>query len=533
MNATDRFNDEVLEIFFDQFVKSTVEFEEALNDLKDHKKYEAATNTLFRIFHNLKANSKYFNFNEMGQLSTKVETVLNSLRDINPPISENVLTWLEKVLDQYRLWEDNITNKENFAPLMPTLLEEISTQDTTTDPIHLLQQQTIYYFNDNVTLSTKIYEALQSYTTEVVHVKTFEEFEKLLEQNRINICILDLQKDYIKAAKIFYKYTTTAALIAFLNSNIDKTTKIKLSLAGIFHTLTRPILLDALQRELITVTESHFTSRRFIINNKKIENFIQTIEPLSDTIKKIQKICNDEESSINDLAKVVKHDPIISGMVLKEAKNPLYQLKNVNNIDLAVSLFGKRYIQAIALKKAVDSFDTKELSLYEMDYTTFSKVSILRLMLMIKWYSKVSISSLEILSSTAVLGNIGQLLLAKEIQRIDKAKEFSSLANKYSITYAEGKILHTTTTHVSSDICSHWKLHKDIVDSLRFSENPQYAPVEIYDLALANHVVFHLIHLDGTIEPTIPKRLEKLLYSKGLSLKDLQKALENVIEASQ
>lgn len=64
---------------------------------------------------------------------------------------------------------------------------------------------------------------------------------------------------------------------------------------------------------------------------------------------------------------------------------------------------------------------------------------------------------------------------------------------------------------MSSDIFRYWNLHKDIVDCVRFSDNPQNAPVEIYDLALANYVVFRLIPLNGEVVREIPERIKELL----------------------
>jgi HD-like signal output (HDOD) protein len=89
-------------------------------------------------------------------------------------------------------------------------------------------------------------------------------------------------------------------------------------------------------------------------------------------------------------------------------------------------------------------------------------------------------------------------------------------------------MVNTTTPLVSSDIVSYWKLHKDIVDSIRFSDDPKTASEEIADLALVNHVIYRLISIDGKIEESLPQKFQKLLDARGLKSAALQKALDEI-----
>ncbi len=214
----------------------------------------------------------------------------------------------------------------------------------------------------------------------------------------------------------------------------------------------------------------------------------------------------------------------------KEITLYMYCLEEVNTVDRAVSIFGKIRVQAIALSQMVDGFGKVDLSSYNINETIFSDEATLRLTLMIKWYSKVSISSLSILSTTAILGNIGQLLIAQEIINYNKKNDFLNNLNSKDIQYTEEKLRHTTTACVSSDIISYWQLDKNIVDSVRFSDYPQNAPEEIYDLCLANHIVYRLVKSNGEIEPTIPRNIEVLLIKSGLQTAPQQNALDVIIK---
>ena len=530
MIGDDDFEQELREIFKEQFINSALHVKQSIVALGNCDTYKESVDNLFRIFHGIKANSVYFHYKNIAKLALSVENVLTALRDVNPPISEDILEWFDKVSGQYTLWANEMQEGDDtLSSLNQEILSAVQIGAQAKNSAVLLKEQSIVYFNKNKKVSSKLLAMLNKYAASVVHISHASAFEKYLKEQKPNICIMDIGEGCVDASKIFYKYIPTSALIVFLDKS-DKNTHIKLGLKGIHHIITRPIMQDALYRELLRVVDSHFTSRRFIIDNSKIQAFIQTLHPLSDSILQIQKVCNSNESSIKDLIKVVKKDPLASGMILQAAKSPLYNLEEINTVDHAITLLGKRKVQAIALTQARDAFDTAGLHVYNINDTVFSNVATLRLILMIKWYSKVSISALAILSTTAILGNIGQLLLAQEIQKMGKEEEFLNFAKKYSMEYAEEKILQTSTPLVSSDIASFWELDSDIVDSLRYSDNPKNAPDEVYDLALANYVVFRIIKLDGTIEAEIPKRVKKALLDKGLSLQSLQNALDTILK---
>lgn len=58
-------------------------------------------------------------------------------------------------------------------------------------------------------------------------------------------------------------------------------------------------------------------------------------------------------------------------------------------------------------------------------------------------------------------------------------------------------------------------------------------PVEIYDLALVNYVVFRLIPLNGEVVREIPERIKELLLDQGMDIETLQNALDAVMELTQ
>jgi len=240
------------------------------------------------------------------------------------------------------------------------------------------------------------------------------------------------------------------------------------------------------------------------------------------------QVCDDEDMSIKELIKVVKTDPIISAHILNIANSPLYGNVELKTIDQAVTKFGKRAVKAMSMSGMYNSLGKINLNSYGINEEIFSKVSMLRLSLMLKWYAKISISNLSILSSTALLGNIGQLLISKEIVSLDEVENFQTLCKTFGIKYAEERIVSTTTNIISSQILNYWNLSKDIVDIILYSDNPNEAPDDIKKLCIANHIVYALVDLKGNVAQEINEDLLPMIAEHGFNLKHLNIALNSI-----
>ena len=524
---------EIYEIFKDQFINNMSQMKRGVVDLGSEKNYTTAVNNLFRIFHGLKANCRHFHFEAIIAFADKAEQMLGALREIEGPAQENIIEWFEKAYEQCLQWQEEMQGEvETFSLANPWLFEVGHIEAGRESLASILKKRSVVYFDTNIERSNKLGIEMLFIVKSFKGAYSFATFERILAEEKPDICIVNVGDNCVRTSILHKQYTPNAAFIAIVDK-VDKQSLLKLGLKEIYHILKAQFVFDELYRELLTVTDAHFTSRRCLIDNRKIQNFIATLQPLSITIVRIQEICENPELSIQDLIKVVKQDPIISGQLLRTANNPLFTLRAVNNIDQAVILFGMKQVQAIALSHMVDEFKTVDLSMYHSNENIFSSVATLRLALMVKWYSKVSVADLYSLSITAILGNIGQLLIAREILELGKKEEFLKIASTQMIQFTEEKLIHTTTAFVSSDIVEYWKLEQNIVDAIRFSDHPKDAPKEIADLALANHVVYRLIGLDGKVETTVPEEFKKVLEKRGMKVDSLQKALDDVVALSR
>lgn len=221
---------------------------------------------------------------------------------------------------------------------------------------------------------------------------------------------------------------------------------------------------------------------------------IKSLPPLDDTILKIQRICTDKNSSLNDLVKVVESDPMLTANILKSSNSPLYGFsREIKNISHAISLFGMATVRGFALSSAIKQSMKINLTPYNITNGRFLEISTYQSALMFNWYTKVDHSLLDILLPASFLMEVGKVVLANIL--MDKNAYAPFLANIKTIrTLPELSMLEYNTYGITSEevtakIFEQWNLEAELVDAIRFSNNVDNAPIAIQPLARALHVV--------------------------------------------
>jgi len=519
---------DMYEDFNEHIYTQLPEIEINILNLNNPQKLSDSIDYLFRVFHTYKPYTDQLSLIPFFELVVKVEKILSSLRKNKTIVQDSIIEWLLEVYAQLNIWVKEMDEKEiSLSPLSKEFLNKIKNTASYISPSNILKSLTILYIDDNKDRAKKTTNYLEKLSNNIAYSSNLKDAHKYLALNKVDILITNIDKENNNLIEFVKDNFTDLPIIAVFDK-ITLTSSKQLLKKGITHSITNPIQAKTIQRELLDILKVYFSSNNIIIGHKKITNFIQTLKPLPNTLLKIIQVCDDAEIPVKELIKVVKTDPIISANILNIANSPLYGNIAIKTIDQAVTKFGKRVIKALAMSKMYDSLGDINLDAYDIDENTFSNVSMLRLSLMLKWYAKISIADLSTLSSTALLGNIGQLLIAKEIAQSGTINEFRELCKTKSISYAEESIMCTTTNIISSQILNYWKLAPEIIDIIAYSHNPKEAPLEIKKLTVANYIVYKLVNVKGVIKKEIPKKILALMKEYELDSTPLQKALDSL-----
>jgi len=245
--------------------------------------------------------------------------------------------------------------------------------------------------------------------------------------------------------------------------------------------------------------------QRVILMNESIFKKIKALPPLDDTVVQIQRLHADENSSINDLTKVVEKDPMLTANILRSANSPLYGFsQEITTIARAISLFGMATIRGFALSSAIKKTFSINLEPYDITAQDFLNISIMQNALMYHWYSKIKPKSLEILSPASFMLEVGKIVLAHELTENGQTNEFKTKLKQISSTYdlalLESEILDITNEEVTAKIFEQWNLEIELGNSILYSNLPEEAPDHVKEYARALKVVKTAVNIFNQLD---------------------------------
>ena len=224
--------------------------------------------------------------------------------------------------------------------------------------------------------------------------------------------------------------------------------------------------------------------------NDSLLRYIKTLPPLPESVVKIQDICANPNSSVSDIAKVIEGDPMLTANLLKAANSPLYGFsREIKTLSQAVALFGMATVRGFALAGAVRSTLAINMSPYNMENEQFVGISQLQNALMLRWYSHVNRSLMDILSPAAFLATFGRVVIAQELIKENKSEEFAKIIAKKGLETAEIEFIGGTYQEVSATIFKYWHFEQELIDAIAFSADPEKADPTLREYAYALRVV--------------------------------------------
>ena len=266
--------------------------------------------------------------------------------------------------------------------------------------------------------------------------------------------------------------------------------------------------------------------------NDSIAQSIQSLPPLSKTIVDINKVFNDPDGSVMDLAKVVEHDPMVLANLLKAANSPLYSFaKEIKSASQAVSLFGMNMTRSIAISNSVRKLLNVDMQPYGITPERFAELSELQASLMREWYSKVDKQKLDKLFLSAFLQESGKILIANQIIKDDELTTFASeieLSN--NIAQVEKMYVGVSSAEVTSQIFKHWKFDDEFVKILQYVDTPQNAPQELREYCNALHIVKCIVSINKPLSEVSINIGLKTAQNAGYKLSLLEEAIENILK---
>jgi HD-like signal output (HDOD) protein/HPt (histidine-containing phosphotransfer) domain-containing protein len=518
--------------FNDQVIQLATTMPATLEQLQRLTEYEENVNALFRTVHSLKPLAGYLGLSTPQRLFEQCESVLSILRSQkSAPSLGRHIEWLELVSDQLSHWKEEMeSGSDAFSAVDPRIGERLQIRRADRHPREVLKPLSLLVVTTNPSVLANATKGVAPYFKRFYTASGLEEAKQTYFEHYPDIVFCDYRLDGGHTGLDLYRsisHDDAPLPFLMLTGSGYREEFRKIAHYGI-PSLPRPLSLQKLLYELIDMGQLYFGNQRIRMHSEGIKRQIEQIQPLPESIREVIRLCDDEEAPLKELLGAVQRDPVLSALVVKEANSPLYN-QRIQSVDRAVSFFGKRVVKALSLSLSTELITPMELDCYRITPEQFKKVSNMRLALMMAWYAKVNARDLGILASTAVISNLGQIILGRELQAQGVCHALQSLVYEHTICDAEEHVMGTTTPEVTADILKQWKFDPLTVDAIRYTYSPDHAPREARRLALANHIVCRLIPANTTELPTgVPDDVAELMEREGLDVEVLGRALEKL-----
>ncbi len=213
-----------------------------------------------------------------------------------------------------------------------------------------------------------------------------------------------------------------------------------------------------------------------------ILSHIKNLPPLPKSVLEVQRITNEPNSSIKDLVKVIKDDPMITANLLKAANSPLYGFtKQIKTIDQAVSLFGMNTIKGFVISFAIRNTLKFDLSAYGISESQFHDVATKRNAIAINWY-RLKREKLDIIATDSFLIDLGAVVISLYLISKDKAEEFKKRLtpeNRYDL---EKEFTGFNTTQITAEIFKHWHFADELITPIANIDTPNDEYSKVMDV---------------------------------------------------
>jgi len=264
---------------------------------------------------------------------------------------------------------------------------------------------------------------------------------------------------------------------------------------------------------------------------KTLLNNINEVPALPESIQEVERVYQDENSTLDDMQKAIEKDPLLTADTLRIVNSPMYGMKrNITNVKQAISLLGKESIRTFVISSATNSF-TIDLSPYNMTSEQFKIACDKQLALMINWVAPHNPCSLSKLGPASFLVDLGRVIISKTLIEDNKVNSIQNAltSNKEDIAKAEKEACGAQTTDVTATLFNNWNFDPDIIHIIRYSDDPDGTMEEDRYMAAELKAVRETIMPNGEITEESIALAKETIEEFELDLESYENALEKVL----
>ena len=221
---------------------------------------------------------------------------------------------------------------------------------------------------------------------------------------------------------------------------------------------------------------------------KGITSKIRSFPSMPATGAKMLKMLEDPDTSVVEIEDVLRHDPGLTGNVLKLANSAYFGIPSkVSSVKQGVLLLGLKRLIQLVVASCVSGVMDKPVPGYDLppgDLWRHSIAVSIAAEALVKDQKNIDA---EDIFTPALLHDIGKLILGHFVKdELDDIEKITSKGVPYVV--AENMVLGTDHAEVGAQVLTQWSFPSDVIEAVRWHHDPDFperckAPVDIVYLS--------------------------------------------------
>ncbi len=184
---------------------------------------------------------------------------------------------------------------------------------------------------------------------------------------------------------------------------------------------------------------------------KKIIMDTKTLPTLPGVINKLNSLSENEKSSVQEMAKIVGSDQVLSARILRLANSPSYGFYRVSTISNAMILLGVNVVKSLALSSSIfEIMEKNSVGLWEHSLGVGVAANLIA--------RKLALPECEEIATAALLHDIGKVIISLKCSEAEQSIQRTILEQNIYTREAERQVLDTDHAEIGAWLSKSWFL---------------------------------------------------------------------------
>lgn len=197
---------------------------------------------------------------------------------------------------------------------------------------------------------------------------------------------------------------------------------------------------------------------------KKIIMDTKTLPTLPGVINKLNSLSESDKSSVQEMAKIVSSDQVLSARILRLANSPSYGFYRVSTISNAMILLGVNVVKSLALSSSIfEIMEKNSIGLWEHSLGAGVAANLIA--------RRLALPECEEISTAALLHDIGKVIVSIKCSEAEAQIRRTIRDKQVYMWEAEREVIDTDHAEIGSWLAKSWFLPDKLSEPIAFHHN--------------------------------------------------------------